>query len=187
MITAVILADKRNRKDPNAQIYLLEQLFPGINIVVVLGYRPNDLAIPPKVKVTINNNYDAVNDGFSLRLGLQECYRDKVLVLDGAYLYGDKLLQDFPMNKSTALLDKKKQVKTTVGARVLKDKIEVFGYGVRTMFGRALYLQGNELSVIRRECLKGSKTRHFIFELLNCSIDQGGEFTPYFAMEGEIK
>lgn len=177
--TAIILLGQRC---PLAQIALLHKAFHGIDIILVSKQEIE----APQTKVIINNTG---NEGFSLGLALKETERPNIIVLDGSYLYSENALLSFLL-PNFVLLDKQKQVKTSVGARTSGDrikKVESFGFGTWTRFARAFSISGQELSILKRESQKETKKRFFIFELLNNVIDQGGSFKAIMADKDSIQ
>jgi hypothetical protein len=172
MYTAVILADKPGPL--LEQIALLEQHFPGINLVVVGTEQTTEFLLPHVLKIEIPQQ---CNDSFLLNLGLSKCFRDHIIVLDGAYLYNSEVLGKLgKLGNSALLINKNKLIKTPIGIRQHKGKVLQLGYGAYNRFGRLMYLTGKELRLIREVVSKPEKKRIFLFEAINQVIEQGGEF-----------
>lgn len=135
------------------EIRLLENVgFSEDDIIVVIGYNKEKVALPQNIKRVDNCEYNNYGNSFSLLLGLKTVLKtsqtEDVVVLDGDLVFDEDIIYDVVNAKGNIIVEKEKTVS----------------------FGKTGILVQNERVISIGKHIDGEKTYENIFRIKSSSI-----------------
>jgi choline kinase len=162
------------------QLTLIEDVFPRARIFVVGGFEAEKIRrILPRGVIFIENKlYEETNVAYSLKLGLEACKSNRVLIIYGDLVFNKDVLSCININnESSLLIDSKEQFSDEeVGVTVVDNFVTRLSYGLPNKWAQIAYLTGNELEQIKKELDVKHYRRLYGFEIINKLLDVGCKF-----------
>lgn len=160
------------------QIDTIRHVWPGVDIVVVVGFDADKVikTLPDGVRVVENERYEDTSVVRSITMGLRATTSPHCLVLYGDLVFNRATIASLPVNRSSVVVDSKGQLPSTEVGITTDDGLAVhFDYGLTSKWCSIAMLYGRELSLFKH--LGGGRERQKLmgWELLNLIIDRGGE------------
>jgi choline kinase len=163
------------------QIRILSKIYPGADIVVVVGFESEKMfrVIPKYVRVVENELHSITNVVRSIDIGLKATTSDRVMVVYGDLVFNAATVTNLPLAESFVLIDKFRRNRTQideqeVGVTVVDDYVTRFDYGLKTKWAQIFFATGRELSCLRRLAAERERRKCFGWELLNAMLDKNG-------------
>lgn len=159
------------------QIRVLREVFPGAEIVVVVGHEAERVirSLPAGVKVVENELYADTNVIRSVGMGLRVASHGSVLVVYGDLVFNAQAVGWASRCGSAVLADSRGLIdRDEVGLTAVDGKVTHFSYGLLTKWAQVAYLTGRELEIFRKIAWNTDRRRSLGFEALNELIEGGG-------------
>jgi len=150
--------------------------YPYSDIVVVTGFESDKVikSLPPNVRVVENNHYETTNTVESIRVGINACITDNVLIVYGDLVFNVYSIRDITNSGSCAIVDSKSQFKSEeVGVTVVDGKITRFAYGLPKKWSQIAFFENEEFKMLKDLCSDKRKSKLYPFELFNFMIVRG--------------
>jgi hypothetical protein len=160
------------------QLAVLGRVFPGADIVVVVGFEAERVVrhLPGGVRVVENECYEATNVARSLEIGLRSSACKAALFVYGDLVFNAATFEGLPRDRSSVLVDQAGWFRDgEVGCNVVDGLAAHFDYGLATKWAQVALLTGRELALFRRLAAGRDKRRHFGYEILNDVLEHDGE------------
>lgn len=162
------------------QVDILRHVFPGADLVVVVGYEAERVQrfLPPGVRVVENENFEDTNVARSIEMGVKASAGGAVLVVYGDLVFNRATFTGLVLGRSCVVVDSKCRRGCEVGVNIDKKTgdVEHFDYGLSPKWAHIMFAMGRELKLLRKFLFQPVSRRLFGFEVLNAMIDAGGAF-----------
>ena len=163
------------------QLSILEKFIPDHEIIMVCGYEADRVMdnTPHYIVKVENEQYSANNVSRSIGLGLRAATTNRILVLYGDLLFNAETIKGLSFDSSFRVLDggglfNEEEVGCTSNQQGV---VEHMFYDIPNKWAQIMYLQGEELNLVRKTVWNRDKQNLFGFEVINSAIESGGEFT----------
>ena len=158
------------------QLRILRKIFPGADVVVVVGFGADKVLkhIPPSVRVVENEFYEETNVSRSLDMALRATQCDAALIVYGDILFNAETFKGFPGRNSGLIYHEDGERPTEVGVTVVDGFATTLSYGLDKKWAHILYLRGWELAQFRKVVSARFRRRFFGFESVNQILEDGG-------------
>jgi len=163
------------------QVNLINNLFTAPEIIVGVGVGANKIMKKgyPKdsVRLVENQNYSSTGSFETLRLVVNNCTTDTLLIMHGDLYFNAATLDSLDYSKSFVIVDSSGMLsKKEVGVTSVRDKATILSHGLPMKWGQIAYFCGKEFQLLKNVCNKSSEdTKKFLsFEALNMVINKGG-------------
>lgn len=157
------------------QLRLLRGLFPGSDVVVVVGFDAERVRrmLPAWVRVVYNRDYERTNVAHSIALGMDAFPAHAYLVIYGDLVFDRRTMEPFTTNSSSAILadDSGMVREDEVGVNVVDGHALHFSYGLPVKWVHTMYLTGRELHLFSQFSRLHAHRRYFGYEILNLILD----------------
>jgi choline kinase len=166
------------------QIDTVRQVWPGADVVVVVGYDAERVVktLPAGVRVVENEHYEETGAARSVAMGLRATAAGRVLVLYGDLVFNKATLAGLPADRSVVLVDSKKRLPASeVGVTTDGGLAVHFDYGLKTKWCSIALLAGRELHLFKQLGAHKDRRRLMGFEVLNLVVERGGELYAHEA------
>jgi len=160
------------------QLRILREVFPGCEVVVVLGFEADRIRkyLPSWVRVVFNDEYETTNVARSIAIGLKSCRHERVLVVYGDLAFDCEALAPFKeRTRSCVLVDTLGLIRDgEVGVNVVEDRALYFSYGLDAKWAQLALLTGREKHLFQKLAFESDKSRFFGYEILNLLLEDDG-------------
>ena len=167
-----------NNKDTILQkiVKNIQREYPYSDIVVVTGFESEKVikSLPHNIRIVENNDYETTNTVESIRVGINACATDNVLIVYGDLVFNVYSIRNITSNGSCAIIDSKSQFKNEeVGVTVVDDKVTRFAYGLQKKWSQIAFFENEEFKMLKDLCSDKRKNKLYPFELFNFMIGKG--------------
>ena len=167
-----------NNKDTILQkiVKNIQREYPYSDIVVVTGFESEKVikSLPHNIRIVENNDYETTNTVESIRVGINACATDNVLIVYGDLVFNVYSIRNITSNGSCAIIDSKSQFKNeVVGVTVVDDKVTRFAYGLQKKWSQIAFFENEEFKMLKDLCSDKRKNKLYPFELFNFMIGKG--------------
>lgn len=143
-------------------------------IFYVGGYRFADLLKHQNINYINNSQYDIKNNGYSLKLALAQSNADRVLIIFNKVILSHNIFHFFNFNYSQIFISD--YIDYSVGSTLNNSSIINLFYNLDNKCCGIYYITGHELKCLKEICLRDNIDNVFIFEIINRTIDMGGNY-----------
>jgi len=174
------------------QLHILWQVFPHVEIIIVVGFGGNLFYDQIKSKYPIrlihNFHYEETNVCFSIGLGLQAAINNDILLIYGDLVFNQHVLEGITLpNSSRLLVDNKGDIrKEEVGVVSPNQVVTNVSYGIAQKWGQIAYFTGKETQLMRGVTCASKSHTWIGSELINAIIDCGGHMETIEHKKGKI-
>lgn len=170
----------------NHQVDRLNAVFTDNDLIVVVGFEADKVIkeYHGKARFVENQLYEHTGSASSLRLGMNACIGEHVLIVHGDLWFSDSVFKDINLDRSFVLTSDTFSQKE-VGCIVVEDKVSNFSYGLETIWAQISYLTGPELKLARDWLNTTDCSNKFTHECLNHVLMNKGRIFAHKA-EGKI-
>lgn len=161
------------------QVELARQVWPGADVVVVVGYQADRLAkaLPAGCRVVENERFEDTGTARSALLGVRATSTPRVVVMFGDLVFEEGALRSLQGRRSAVLVDPARRPGCQEpGATVADGKAVAFGFGLGAQLVGAVVLAGRELQLFKQLAAGPERDRLVLFEVLDQVVDRRGEF-----------
>ena len=167
-----------NNKDTILQkiVKNIQREYPYSDIVVVTGFESEKVikSLPHNIRIVENNDYETTNTVESIRVGINACATDNVLIVYGDLVFNVYSIRNITSNGSCAIIDSKSQFKNEeVGVTVVDDKVTRFAYCLQKKWSQIAFFENEEFKMLKDLCSDKRKNKLYPFELFNFMIGKG--------------
>ena len=167
-----------NNKDTILQkiVKNIQREYPYSDIVVVTGFESEKVikSLPHNIRIVENNDYETTNTVESIRVGINACATDNVLIVYGDLVFNVYSIRNITSNGSCAIIDSKSQFKNEeVGVTVVDNKVTRFAYGLQKKWSQIAFFENEEFKMLKDLCSDKRKNKLYPFELFNFMIGKG--------------
>jgi choline kinase len=161
----------------NRQIRILREQYPKSEIIIVVGFQSDQVIkkLPKGIKIVENELYNDTTPIRSIQMGLRVSTHENILILNSDLIFNHEALYSITSDNSCAIIDSMDRIKSEeIGVIIIDGKVSHFGYGLKPKWAQIIFINGNELSLFKKNIEENSKKNIYIFEVLNKVIEQGG-------------
>ena len=163
------------------QIEAIKRTFKECEIIGVFGTGIDKIIKKSNknIRIVENQLFQETNNSESLRLGINNTYKDNVLFIHGDIYFTDKIFNSANFKKSFIVTDINHDIsEKEVGVTIEKNKATILSYGLKKKWCQICFLTGKELKLMKNILLKMNKRdkKMLSFELINKIIESGGSF-----------
>ena len=170
-------------------IHNVNTVFSKDEIIVCVGFEADKIIrkIPDYVRIVENQLYKETNTVESLRLAINNCTSESILIIHGDLVFNPKTIQSINKKESSIIVDSSERFKDDeIGVTIVDNKVTTFAYGLPTKWAQIAYLTGEELYMFKKECSDRSKNKMDTFEILNNIVKNNGTLKAIEPREMEI-
>ena len=154
----------------------IESEYPFSDIIVVAGFEADKIinALPHKIRVVENQNYEDTNIVESIRLGINASKHENALII-----YGDLIFNVYSIRKVTregtcVVVDSKSRFKEEeIGVTIAQGHATVFAYGLEDKWSQIAFFQKQDFLELKKLCSDKKKNKLYPFEIFNIMIACG--------------
>jgi choline kinase len=160
------------------QIKLIKQIYPEVDIVVVVGFEADKIRkeLPQNIVTVHNQKFEETNVAYSIKLGLTKLQNSALLIVYGDLVFNEETLQGLLLEESMIVIDKNAQIgKDEVGVTIVDNYVTRFSYGLPTKWAQIAYLTGKELELFNKHVNIKNREKFFGFEILNEILESNGK------------
>jgi choline kinase len=160
------------------QIKLIKQIYPEVDIVVVVGFEADKIRkeLPQNIVTVHNQKFEETNVAYSIKLGLTKLQNSALLIVYGDLVFNEETLQGLLLEESMIVIDKNAQIgKDEVGVTIVDNYVTRFSYGLPTKWAQIAYLTGKELELFNKHASVKNREKFFGFEILNEILESNGK------------
>ena len=162
------------------QLYLIDSYFEEYNIVLVCGFEADKLMenSPDNIIKVENESYDSTNVARSIGIGLRSLpSTERVLIINGDLVFTENAITSMKYDTSCVFISNDSMDDGEVGCIVnSRGNLEHLMYDLPTKWCQIVYLQGKELSEMKKIVWSRRNKKMFTFEVINKIIERGGIF-----------
>jgi len=167
-----------NNKDTILQkiVKNIQREYPYSDIVVVTGFESEKVirSLPHNIRIVENHDYETTNTVESIRIGINACATDNVLIVYGDLVFNVYSIRNITCDGSCAIIDSKSQFKNEeVGVTVVDNKVTRFAYGLQKKWSQIAFFENEEFKMLKDLCSDRRKNKLYPFELFNFMIGKG--------------
>ena len=157
------------------QIQLIEQTFRWFEIILVTGFDAEKVnkVIPCKVKTIHNTRYRDKNIVYSLKLGLDACSTENVIIIYGDLVF-NKAAIDVPLNEESCAVISNHMKEEEIGCAINDRYLQHMFYGISDKWAQILFLKGYELKLMKDFADNEKNHACFGFEAVNYILENNG-------------
>jgi hypothetical protein len=120
-----------------------------------------------------NQYYEKLNEGFAISSIINDLHED-TLIIDGSNILSPKAFANFDRHVSQVFIDKTN--KSNIGCTINHGIVENIFYDLDMSVHNMFYLAKKDLPVLKNELLNPKSHNMFLFEIINCCINNGVNF-----------
>lgn len=161
------------------QLELLLKKFPNADILLSVGFQ-SELAIkraPDNIRIIENQLYEDTNDVEDLRLAINNSTNDRALLLYADLLFNRQTISKITEKGSGVVLSSDDE--NPIGCTTVENYITVLSYGLKEKWAGITFLDKKEFNIVKDLVNDKSKSKMFLFEILNMLLEQGGKLYGY--------
>ena len=154
----------------------IKREYPYSDIVVVTGFESDKVikSLPSSVRIVENKEYETTNAVESLRIGINACITDNILIVYGDLVFNVYSIRNITSQGSCAVVDSKSQFKSEeIGVTVVNDRITRFAYGLPKKWSQIAFFENKEFKMLKELCSDRRKNKLYPFELFNFMLNRG--------------
>lgn len=159
------------------QIDVIRSVYPRAEIYITVGYEADKVIriIPPFVRI-VENQKDEANEVEELRLALNCCTANRILIINGDIIFNSSTIQDINQDNSLIVVDTRSQMpKSQIGVTIADGKATILNHTIKNnKWCEAIYLTGTDLSHFRKICSDRMIGGYFFYEAVNMLLNKVG-------------
>ena len=160
-------------------INTVKRVYPYAEIIVVVGFEADKVikTIPNNVRIVENQIYESTNVVESVRLALNCCINNNVMIIYGDLIYNRETIENITSGGSCVIIDSKGRFRPEeVGVTVVDNLVTNFAYGLNIKWSHIIYMEEKEHNIFKVLCSDRRKNKMYPFEILNFMISKGCKF-----------
>ena len=173
----------KNKTILERQLSNINKVFKKKEIIFVCGFQYEKIKnkIPKHLKVVVNNEFETTNVSYSIKVGLDHCSTDNVLIIYGDLVFNVSCLKCPFNNESAVVIDKLNTMnEREIGCIINKGLIQNFSYDIPNKWSQIMYLCNDELSLFKKYVNDKKNKNKYGFEGLNYILEKGGKLKSFF-------
>ena len=159
------------------QFKIIDSVFRWREVILVGGFQYDKIerTIPSKVKLIENKDYEDTNVIHSIKLGLEKCTTNNIIIIYGDLIF-NKYALNVPYNMDSLVIISDTMKDEEIGCTIDKGHIEQMFYGINNKWAQILFLQEKELNLMWEFVYTQNNQNCYGFEAVNYIIGRGGKF-----------
>lgn len=158
------------------QINAIKKSFANYEIIICLGFEGEKIAkyIRSKykdsnIRLVENQLYNNCNSCEGIRIGINNTFNDKLLIIDGSLVFSNKVLSLVDTNHTCAITEKYPSENLEIGINInVKNNAQHFSFGAYKTWSEIFFLLGHECIESLRKFLNNIESKKkFSFEAIN--------------------
>ena len=173
----------KNKTILERQLSNINKVFKKKEIIFVCGFQYEKIKnkIPKHLKVVVNNEFETTNVSYSIKVGLDHCSTDNVLIIYGDLVFNVSCLKCPFNNESAVVIDKLNTMnEREIGCIINKGLIQNFSYDIPNKWSQIMYLCNDELSLFKKYVNDKKNKNKYGFEGLNYILKKDGRLKSFF-------
>jgi hypothetical protein len=174
----------------DVQIEAIRTVFPKCEIALVVGHDAQQVIDkkPNYVRVIENVNHETLGEVEELRLAINNCVTDNIILISGNCIFNANALQHLRGHSSCTLVDKKNQIdKDSLGVISNGGRVENIAYGVQDKWCYITYLESREQTILRKFVSVRNRSNLCMFEGINYVLSNGGQIYAIGQQDGYLR
>jgi hypothetical protein len=172
--TSLIKIDEKYLID--IQINAIKKCFSNYEIIICLGFESDKIAkyLRSKyknlnIRLVENQIYNHCNSCEGIRLGINNTFNDKILIVDGNLIFNHKILSLTDTKQSCAITEKYPSENLEIGININgSNNAQHFSFGAYKTWSEIFFLYGNEqIDLLRKFLNHADSKKKFSFEAIN--------------------
>lgn len=157
------------------QFRIINDIFRWYEIILVTGFQHTKVEryVPSKIKTFENKDYQDTNVIHSIGIGLNQCTTDNVIILYGDLIF-NKFALNVPFDQESAAIIANTMKQEEIGCNIDNGYVEQMFYGIEQKWAQILFLQGQELNIMRDYTRNKNNSSKYGFEAVNHIIHNDG-------------
>lgn len=152
------------------QVEIIQKAIPNTDIILVANLDIDKISrrLPKGVRLIETLDLKIVSECDGLRIGLNACITDNIIVINGGLLFNEHALNQIPEGQSGLIIAPDGQIsKSEVGITIVDNYPTIFSFNSPTKWAHIGFFANKELKKIRRLCNSRQYSNKFVFELYN--------------------
>jgi hypothetical protein len=152
--------------------------FGNANIYYIYGFEYKKFGLyiennKHNISYIYNQHYEKLNEGFSIGSIINDLYED-TLIIDGSNILSPKAFINLDHGVSQVFIDKTS--KSNIGCTINHNIVENIFYDLDISVHNMFYIAKKDLPVLKNELSNPKSHNMFLFEIINCCINNGVNF-----------
>ena len=143
-------------------ITTIKTVYPYAEIIVVVGFEADKVikSIPNGIRIIENQIYENTNVVESIRLALNCCINNNVMIVYGDLIYNCETIESMTSNGSCVIIDSKGRFRPEeVGVTVVDNLVTNFAYGLNIKWSHIIYMEEKEYNIFKILCSNRRKNK----------------------------
>lgn len=158
------------------QINAIKRSFNNYEIIICLGFEGEKIAKYVRnkykdlnIRLVENQLYNNCNSCEGIRVGINNTFNDKILIIDGSLVFSNKILSLIDTNQTCAIIEKYPSENLEIGINInLKNNAQHFSFGAYKTWSEIFFVLGSECIESLRKFLNNIESKKkFSFEAIN--------------------
>lgn len=158
-------------------------------VIVTTGFESDKIAsyLPKNIHIVENQLYESTNTVEELRLGLNVATNDNVLLIHGDLIFDTELLKSIPKGQSCIVCDENNTLPDDdIGVTSYSNIATILAYDLPVKWGYISQFDEKDVELLKKVISDRSKSKCFVFEVINEMIDKGSKFKTIVNKKSEI-
>lgn len=163
------------------QIKLIKEIFPESEIILISGLWADRVANlkTDDFRIVENQLFESTNEVEDIRLGLNNITTNNVLIFSGDMYFNKDTLINIP-SESFVIYDSKNQLSNIeIGMTIVDKNATTLSFDLINKYTGIIYINTNVFDKFKKVCLDRTKSRLFLFEIINNLITNGIKFRAF--------
>jgi len=163
------------------QLTVIDRAFPNADLLVVLGYEPDDIYKNPSfqhLRFIENQNFLTTNTIKSAALAMRASNAKSYIFIHGDMFFNEAAIA-IAGNESSLVVGNGDTHNDKIGLILQDTNVVNIGFGLEKPWGQIAYLTGQELESFKDFCYNKTKGKCLLFEGLASVIEKGGRFKQH--------
>lgn len=158
------------------QYKAIREVFPKGDVILISGASIGQIIerCPKGLRILENQNFLGSGETEELRLGLNACVTESVILLCGNVCTDTTALAQIKTRHSSILIDSNNFCEKEIGVTHNNSKAEHLSFGIPDKWCGLLHITGHELTQIRKFANIRTKSDAFLFDAINFSLSHDG-------------
>lgn len=175
-----LIKDKHSVSILHHQTAMFQMEFPHCEIIVVGGFECDKIVKnkPEVVRIVENQRFEELNEVEDLRLGINNCLYEKLLVVFGDIYFLPQTIKDIAQKESVLVTDSnKKMLEDDIGTTVVDNYITITSLAIENpKWAKIAYFAEKEFKLLKQFVSNRDNNKLFMFEAINYILDKKGSF-----------
>jgi choline kinase len=163
------------------QLFTIDKVFPNADILVVLGYEPDNIYKNPSfqhLRFIENQNFLTTNTIKSASLAMRASNSKSYIFIHGDMWFNEQAIS-IAGSESSLVVGNGEVLNDKIGIITQESNVVNVGFGLEKPWGQIAYITGKELEIFKNFCYNKVKSKCLLFEGLSHILENGGQFKQH--------